>query len=59
MFYDIPLILSIDADTYAEAVSIADAIAATLGDQGENASVPHSFERDNDDQRVLYLPSER
>jgi hypothetical protein len=64
--YQIPILLTIEADNYADALDSAEGIAQemdeddTICDEGIlNIEVVRNFEHDNDGQRVLYLPSER
>jgi hypothetical protein len=53
--YDIALILTVEADSYDEALTQAAYVAEGVGNDGENISAVFNYERDNDNQRVLYL----
>jgi hypothetical protein len=54
--YTIPLMLTVKATDFDDAMKVAGLVAQGLGDTGENVYVPHSFELDNENQRVYYLP---
>jgi hypothetical protein len=54
--FTIPLMLTVEADTFEQAFDLADQIAAGLGDSGENVYAAHPDGFDNDGQRVYCLP---
>jgi hypothetical protein len=57
--FDIPLLVTIEADTYAEAIREGHDLADGIGQTEElSVSVVLNFEHDNDGQRVLYLHPE-
>jgi len=57
--YTVAIILTIPAESYEEACSVADAVADNLSmDAGIGVLAILEYEYDNDGQRVLYLHSE-
>lgn len=58
-YYDMALIITVEADTYDEAFDKADDIAAGLSDMQQiPASAIFLYDHDNEGQRVLYLHPE-
>lgn len=58
--FDLALLVTIEAATYAEAVREAHNLADGLGDTEElSVSLVLNFERDNEGQRVLYLHGDK
>lgn len=56
MNYEIALIITIEADSYEDALASADDFTARAEAFGENILAVFDYETDNEDQRVLYLP---
>jgi hypothetical protein len=55
-YFTIPLMLTVEAESFAEAFNTADKVAEGLGTSGENVYAAHEDGFDNNDQRVYYLP---
>jgi hypothetical protein len=54
--YDIALIVTIEADSYDDALKQAEDLAEGVGDGGENISVVRQYNRDNENWRSVDLP---
>ena len=54
--FTIPLMLTVEADTFDQAFDLADRVAEGVGTQGENIYAAHEDGFDNSGQRVYYLP---
>lgn len=58
--YEVAVILTIPAKTYKKAMTAALQIGHDLGiDEGVGVRVVVDYERDNDNQRVVYLDDEK
>ena len=54
--YSIALVLTVKANSYPEALLLAENVAEGVGQDGENIYAVHEYDEDNEGQRVLYLP---
>jgi hypothetical protein len=56
--YEVALIVTIDAESYEDALQSADALAEGIGCEGENISAVLDYKRDSNGRRVLHFPND-